>query len=141
MTIAALITEGIGPGGTVPLLLTGGLDQGVKPPDIITVDTHDPGIKKRRKQAAALERKRIDDERERQERRREQVIDAFERIVEGKTKISAPVADEIVAKIEAAAPEQISAPDFTALLQNLNTLEQLWADYLERDDEEVLGLI
>lgn len=32
MSIAALITEGIGPGGTIPFLLTGGLGAGVAPP-------------------------------------------------------------------------------------------------------------
>lgn len=39
MTIAALITEGIGPGSAIKFVLTGGLDLGAVP--TVTVDTHD----------------------------------------------------------------------------------------------------
>jgi hypothetical protein len=38
MTMAALITLGIGPGGTVPLLLTGGLGIGAAPTPVTTRD-------------------------------------------------------------------------------------------------------
>ena len=138
MTIAAIITEGVGPGGTVPFLLTGGLGIGKAP--IVVLDGHDPGEKKRRKKAAENERKRLEHDRDERERRRNQVIKAFGRIVEGKVEVSEPVADEIVSSIEASAPE-ISGPDFTAILNNLNKLEALWNEHLERDDEEVLALL
>lgn len=46
MSIAALITEGVGPGGSVPYILTGGLDVGDEPDPgnrwtPVTVDTQD----------------------------------------------------------------------------------------------------
>lgn len=43
MTIAALITEGIGPGSAVKFILTGGLDIGAKPPGpaVIPHDDYD----------------------------------------------------------------------------------------------------
>lgn len=39
MTIAALITEGIGPGGTVTYVLTGGLDLGTAPPPPVVIES------------------------------------------------------------------------------------------------------
>ena len=57
MSIAALITGGIGPGSTIPLLLTEGLGIGKSAP--VTADTHDyPLTKKELEQLRRQERKR-----------------------------------------------------------------------------------
>lgn len=44
MSIAALVTGGIGPGATIPLLLTGGLGIGDAPADIWTPVTPAAGV-------------------------------------------------------------------------------------------------
>lgn len=64
MSIAALITEGIGPGGSIPYLLTEGLDIGTPAPPTAPVGGHwgppltKAQLKKQKAEIAAIERAR-----------------------------------------------------------------------------------
>lgn len=108
---------------------------------ILALDTGDPGYKKRRQREEAAKKKLIDDERARHERRRAQIIDAFERQIEGKRDIPLAAADEIVRAIEVSAPLQITRHGFAAAIPDPTNLLRLWDEFVERDDEEVLVLL
>lgn len=107
---------------------------------IVSGDSNDPGIRKYLKNQEARRKKLFDEDRAKRERRKAQIIDAFERVVEGKPGIPEVVAEEIVAALEAR-PDPESTFDFEALVQNASKIQQLWDEYLERDDEEVLMLL
>lgn len=132
MTVSALITQGIGPGGSILLLLTDGLSIGGVSPDIL-IDTHDGGKEHRKRQ------KLIKDERERRERARAAVIASFEHIIEGRPIISEDVASDVLAVIE----ETGLQPDFDfrSMLNSVKDVNEIWKNYLEKDDEDVLLLL
>jgi hypothetical protein len=94
----------------------------------ILIDTHD-GDK---------HRKRIRKVRDERELRREQVITAYQTLLEARPQEAA----EIVAEYSTPATT-LRAPsvDFDALLADLDAAERLYQAYLEMDDEEVLLLI
>lgn len=99
----------------------------------ILVDTHDGGDNKRRV-------KRIRKEREDRERRRQQVIAAYEHLVEGKPL----VAEELVKEFVVAAPkgETLEARiDWDRLLDSIDAAERLYAAWIEMDDEDILLLL
>lgn len=104
------------------------------------IDGHDPGLRKRRKADEERRRKQFEEEPEERARRRAQVAEAFERVIDGKPEIHEAVADEIVALVEAQAP-QAARLDFAQLLNSTAKVQALWDEYLERDDEEVLTLL
>ncbi len=100
----------------------------------------------RKKRADKRRDKEITEDRKRREERRALVIGAFERVIEGKIEVSPEVADEIVNAIEAKTvrpqgQEYIPNKDFDAILASVSTIEALWREYLEHDDEEVLVLL
>ena len=97
-------------------------------PIIVDFDTHD-GDK---------HRKRIRKVRDERELRREQVIAAYQALLEARPEEAA----EIVAEFATPATT-LRAPsvDFDALLADLDAVERLYEAYLEMDDEEVLMLI
>lgn len=97
-------------------------------PIIVDFDTHD-GDK---------HRKRIRKVRDERELRREQVITAYETLLEARPQEAA----EIVAEFATPATT-LRAPsvDFDALLADLDAAERLYQAYIELDDEEVLMLI
>jgi len=103
------------------------------PPIIIIDDTHDGDYKK----------KRWADEREKKEKRKREIIDLYERIVEGKPEI----AEEIVAPfVKTKARGQQTAPtarqiDFDKLMRDISRVEALLTEHIEMDDEEVLALL
>lgn len=101
------------------------------------LDTHDPGIDRRRNKREA---RLLEEERERRARLRREVVDAFERIVEGKVEIPTPVVDDFIAQI-AARPAEVPTFDMSTLLARTSRIQALWDDYFERDDEEVLILV
>lgn len=136
MTIAAVITNGIGPGGSVPYLLTVGF--GPTPAPVIFDDSHDPGLRKRHRQ----ERERIAAEDAKRHGRRAQVIEAYERIVEGKPELAAELAREF--SVPRPTPQFLSAPppmDFTRLAADIDAVQRLMDALLELDDEDILYLM
>ena len=97
-------------------------------PIIVDFDTHD----------GDRHRKRIRKVRDERELRREQVIAAYQTLLEARPQEAA----EIVAEFATPATT-LRAPsvDFDALLADLDAVERLHKAYLEMDDEEVLMLI
>ena len=107
------------------------------PPPIIIDDTHDGDYHKRLK-------KRFDEENQRVKLRREAVIAAYERIVEGKPDL----AKELVEGFEVKAKQSNSKDkdllpriDFDKFIKDLNRVEQLWNQYLEMEDEDLMVLL
>lgn len=98
------------------------------PPPIIDIDTHD----------GDRMRKRIRKVRDERELRREQVIAAYQTLLEARPAEAA----EIVAEYATPATT-LRAPsiDFDALLADIDAAERLYQAYLDLDDEEVLLLI
>jgi hypothetical protein len=104
---------------------------GVTP--VVIVDTHD-GDKVR---------KRFKKEVRDQERRKKQILEAYERLVEGKVIAVEDIVEEFTS------PEQKTGSvafkqqyiDFDRLLNDLNAAERLWQLYLAMDDEDVLALL
>ena len=107
-------------------------EPGVAP--IIIDDTHDGEYRPK---------KLWDKERKAREKRKRQIIDAYERLVEGKiTAVAAVVAPfvEPAAKVTGATAQEPKI-NFDALLADLERMEMLWALYLAMDDEDVLALL
>lgn len=128
MTVSALVVRsGVGSWTSIGLLVTHGLIPGQ---NIIVVDTHDGG--ERRKE-------HWDDDYKRKKRRQAQVIDAFERLVEGK--VDEIEAEEIVRLIEKREEAYPVTFDFDKFLASAGLMQKLWDDYIEADDMEVLALL
>jgi hypothetical protein len=90
-------------------------------------DTHDGGDKKRRQQEAAKNSKK-----------RQQIVRLFEQLVEGKPE----VAKQIVAPIvQNASIVELKSINFDQLLADLSRVEQIYAAWIEMDDEEILALL
>ena len=100
-------------------------------PIIYLDDTHDPGPDKLKKQ---LKR-----EQEKNKKRRDEIVAAYERIVEGKIpeEIIAPYV-ETFATI--ATKQNVTLTDIDKLVSNLDKMQLIWDDYIESDDEEILLL-
>ena len=102
-------------------------------PPIIIIDTHDGDYKK----------KKYAEERATKERRKAELVDLYERIVEGRPE----VAEKIVAPfVKTKAQGQQTAPlvrqiDFDKLMRDITRVEALYKEHLEMDDEEVLSLL
>jgi hypothetical protein len=100
-------------------------------PVIFLDDTHDPGPDKLKKQ---LKR-----EQEKNKKRRDEIIAAYERIVEGKIpeEIIAPYV-ETFATI--ATKQNVTLTDIQKMVSNLDKMQLIWDDHIESDDEEILLL-
>jgi hypothetical protein len=100
-------------------------------PVIYLDDTHDPGPDKLKKQ---LKR-----EQEKNKKRRDEIVAAYERIVEGKIpeEIIAPYV-ETFATI--ATKQNVTLTDIDKMVSNLDKMQLIWDDYIESDDEEILLL-
>jgi hypothetical protein len=100
-------------------------------PIIYIDDTHDPGPDKRKKQHKL--------EQEKNKKRRDEIIAAYERIVEGKIpeEIIAPYV-ETFATI--ATKQNVTLTDIQKMLSNLDKMQLIWDDHIESDDEEILLL-
>jgi hypothetical protein len=100
-------------------------------PVIYLDDTHDPGPDKLKKQ---LKR-----EQEKNKKRRDEIVAAYERIVEGKIpeEIIAPYV-ETFATI--ASKQNVTLTDIDKLMSNLDKMQLIWDDHIESDDEEILLL-
>jgi len=100
-------------------------------PIIYIDDTHDPGPDKRKKQHKL--------EQEKNKKRRDEIVAAYERIVEGKIpeEIIAPYV-ETFATI--ASKQNVTLTDIQKMLSNLDKMQLIWDDHIESDDEEILLL-
>jgi len=100
-------------------------------PVIFIDDTHDPGPDKLKKQ---LKR-----EQEKNKKRRDEIVAAYERIVEGKIpeEIIAPYV-ETFATI--ATKQNVTLTDIQKMVSNLDKMQLIWDDHIESDDEEILLL-
>jgi hypothetical protein len=100
------------------------------PPIVIIDDTHDG-----RRFKEQLER-----DRKLRAKKKQAILDAFERIVEGRPEI----AEEIAAPYVVTRPKAKSAPptiNYDALFADLDRVQRIWDTHLEMDDEEVLTLL
>jgi len=101
------------------------------PPVIYLDDRHDPGPDKFKKQ---LKR-----EQEKNKKRRDEIIAAYERIVEGK------IPEEIIAPYvktfaTIATKQNVTMTDIQKMVSNLDKMQLIWDDHIESDDEEILLL-
>ena len=139
-TVPVTGTAAIGAAGTVGLVITVSLSGNsatgevgsvtvVPQPIIVIDDTHDG-----RRFKEQLER-----ERKLRAKKKQAILDAFERIVEGRPKI----AEEIAAPYVVTRPKAKSAPtiNYDALFADLDRVQRIWDTHLEMDDEDVLTLL
>lgn len=103
------------------------------PAPVILVDTHDGDNKKK---------KRFDAEAEKRAKRRQEIIAAYEELVEGKPRVAqeivAPFVEVAVVNAEVVPVAQIN---FDALLNDVARMERLYWELQELDDEEALLLL
>ena len=140
-TVPVTGAEATGAAGTVGLVITvslsgndatgsaGTVTPSAPPPIVIIDDTHDG-----RRFKEQLER-----ERKLREKKKQAILDAFERIVEGRPEI----AEEIAAPYVVIKPKAKSAPtiNYDALFADLDRVQRIWDTHLEMDDEDVLTLL
>lgn len=105
----------------------------IPPTPIVVVDTHD-GDEKRKKRYA--------EENAAKERKKAELKAIYEELVEGKPRI----AEEIVAPYMVVTEDVKAATvtpviDYDKLLTSLDTVQKLYREYQELDDEEVLLLL
>ena len=105
-------------------------------PPIIIDDTHDGDYRKRLK-------KLFDEENQRVERRREDIIAAYERIVEGKPDLAKELMAgfEVKAKSSKKSEKSLYSIDFDKFIKDLDRVERLWGEYLEMEDEDLMVLL
>lgn len=108
----------------------------VPAPIIVVDDTHDGDYHKKLK-------KRFDKENQRLKRKRDDVIAAYERIVEGKPDLAKEltVGFEVKAKSSKESGKSLPIIDFDKLINDLDRTEQLWNEYLEMEDEDLMVLL
>ena len=143
-TVPVTGTAATGAAGTVGLVITislsgndatgsvGTVTPNAPPPIVIIDDTHDG-----RRFKEQLER-----ERKLRAKKKQAILDAFERIVEGRPEI----AEEIAAPYVVTRPKAKSAPtgptiNYDALFADLDRVQRIWDTHLEMDDEDVLTLL
>ena len=101
------------------------------PPPIVVIDTHDGDVRRKR---------RVKEEVEERELRRQQIIAAYEHLVEGKPLVAESIVEEF--KVAGPISERVEARvDWDRLLANIDAVERLYAAYLDMDDEDVLLLL
>lgn len=126
MTVAALVTEGIGPGSSILFVLTGGL--GVGEATVTTTGGPRP-LRKRKYRAPDWQRQ--DEERRRLE---DEVREIYARVVEGKTSVSvtreivetlAPFVDESLPASVTPVLPRAAYVDFSAVAADAEALGRL----------------
>jgi hypothetical protein len=103
---------------------------------IIITDTHDGDYHKKIK-------KRFDKENQRLKKKREDIIEAYERIVEGKPALAKQLIDGFEVKDKNTDSKEQSTPsiDFDKFVKDLDRVERLWNEYLEMEDEDLMVLL
>lgn len=139
-TIPITGTEATGAAGSVGLVITVSLsgnsatgDVGtvtvVPQPIIIIDDTHDG---RRFKEQLKRERKL-------REKKKQAILEAFERIVEGRPEIAEEIAAPFI--VQPKAKSTVLAINYDALFADLDRVQRIWDTHLEMDDEDVLTLL
>lgn len=139
-TVPITSTAATGAAGTVGLVVTVSLsgnsatgDVGtvtvVPQPVIIIDDTHDG---RRFKEQLKRERKL-------REKKKQAILDAFERIVEGRPEIAEEIAAPFI--VQPKAKSTVLAINYDALFADLDRVQRIWDTHLEMDDEDVLTLL
>ena len=139
-TIPITSTEATGAAGSVGLVITVSLsgnsatgDVGtvtvVPQPVIIIDDTHDG-----RRFKEQLKR-----ERNLREKKKQAILEAFERIVEGRPEIAEEIAAPFI--VQPKAKSTVLAINYDALFADLDRVQRIWDTHLEMDDEDVLTLL
>lgn len=137
-TVPVTGTAATGAAGTVGLVITVSLSGNdatgsvgtvtpSAPPIVIIDDTHDG-----RRFKEQLER-----DRKLRAKKKQAILDAFERIVEGRPEI----AEEIAAPYVVTQSKAKSAINYDALFADLDRVQRIWDTHLEMDDEDVLTLL
>jgi hypothetical protein len=108
----------------------------VPAPIIIVDDTHDGDYHKKLK-------KQFDKENQRLKRKRDDVIAAYERIVEGKPDLAKELTAgfEVKAKSSKNTDKALPTINFDKFLKDLDKVERLWNEYLEMEDEDLMVLL
>lgn len=109
----------------------------VPPPIIVIDDTHDGDYIKRRQ-------KLFDEEIQRVARKRQDIVAAYERIVEGKPEVAKELVSGFEVKVKNKNNKQqktMPSIDFDKFIKDLDRVERLWNEYLEIEDEDLLVLL
>ena len=109
----------------------------VPPPIIVIDDTHDGDYIKKRQ-------KLFDEEIQRVARKRQDIVAAYERIVEGKPEVAKELVFGFEVKVKNKNNKQqktMPSIDFDKFIKDLDRVERLWNEYLEIEDEDLLVLL
>ena len=139
-TVPITGTEATGAAGSVGLVITVSLSGNsaigevgtvtvVPEPVIVIDDTHDG---RRFKEQLKRERKL-------REKKRQAILDAFERIVEGRPEIAEEIAAPFI--VPPKAKSAVLVINYDALFADLDRVQRIWDTHLEMDDEDVLTLL
>ena len=139
-TVPIAGTEATGAAGSVGLVVTVALSGNSATGDVGTVtvgpqpvividDTHDG---RRFKEQLKRERKL-------REKKKQAILDAFERIVEGRPELAEEIAAPFI--VPPKAKSAVRAINYDALFADLDRVQQIWDLHLELDDEDVLTLL
>jgi tRNA 2-selenouridine synthase SelU len=101
----------------------------------VIFDFHDGGFGKRKKK----EEEQRKAEATKAKARRNEVLELFERIVEGKPELAEEIAEPFV--IKQATKQAPAVIDYDAMLASFDRVEQIYNAYIEMDDEDVLLLL
>jgi tRNA 2-selenouridine synthase SelU len=101
----------------------------------VIFDFHDGGFGKRKKK----EEEQRKAEAAKAKARRNEVLELFERIVEGKPELAEEIAEPFV--IKQATKQAPAVIDYDAMLASFDRVEQIYNAYIEMDDEDVLLLL
>jgi hypothetical protein len=99
------------------------------PPIVIIDDTHD----------GRRFKKQLERERKLREKKKQSIIDAFERIVEGRPEIAEEIAAPFI--VLPIAKTAVKTINYDALFADLDRVQRIWDLHLELDDEDVLTLL
>ena len=127
LTIAITSVSATGAVGTVTVPVV---------PIIIIDDTHDGDYHKKLKEL-------FDKENQRLKRNRADIIAAYEHIIEGMPELAKELTRgfEVKAKTRKSNPKTSQTIDFNKFLKDLDKVEQLWNEYLEMEDEDLMVLL
>ena len=120
--------------GLVPFCVLPFADANVSTPQpVILIDTHDGDKRKH---------KRFDEEAKKRAKRRQEVIAAYEELVEGKPRVAQEIISPFV-EVDLTQPDGIPVAqiNFDALLADVARIDRLYRELQEMDDEEALLLL
>jgi hypothetical protein len=89
---------------------------------------------------------RLDEERRKREARRNDIIAAYELLVEDRPQVAAEVAEPfvnasaLVSEMKGQAPARTQV-NWTAVLDRVDAVDRLWSAFLEMDDEDILVMM